>query len=190
MNDLINTTTTEVTTNSKTYRFNFRNDFIQILYEFSKIHQYDSRVDFKESFNNWVSDNQDIIDKEILYLASNGYNGDIKSKMYKSARYYFRKKPIQHDNPNTIKIQIRKKYIGNSIDFIHLIDTHLCRFSIKPDLSFNQFTEIYTNEINEELHSLRSLHPEFTELTDNEIISTKIKKTFKNRYCLKNNKIK
>ena len=187
--------------NTKTYRFNFSMEFTQILYDFAKIHQFDSRIDFKESFTTWITENQDIIDNEILYLETKGYNGDIKSKIYKSARYYFRKKPIVDDDiptpttttttPTTAitKIQKRKKYIGNSIEFIHLMDEHLCRFSIKPDLSFNNFVEIYKLEIQEEINTLRRIHPqEFTDLSDPDILSTKIKKTFKNRYCLKNNK--
>ena len=176
---------------SKTYRFNFSIDFTEILHAFAKIHQFDSRTDFKESFTKWITDNQDIIDTEILYLNTKGYTGDIKGKIYKSARYYFRKKPIFYDNIQTTtitKIQ-RKKYIGNSIEFIHLMDEHLSRFSIKPDLSFNNFVEIYKIEIQEEIHKLRRSHPqEFIDLSDPEILSTKIKKTFKNRYCLKNNK--
>jgi len=176
--------------NTKTYRFNFSNDFIQLLYNFSKIHQFESRVDFKESFNNWVTENKDIIDNEVLYLESKGYNGDIKSKIYKSARYYFRSKPNPNPNPtNNPVVQIRKKYIGNSIYFINLMDEHLSRFiTTKPEISFNTFIELYSNEITEEINILRSQYVEFSELKNEEIITTKIKKTFKNRYFLKNNK--
>ena len=171
--------------NSKTYRFNFSIDFIQVLHDFSKIHQYESRVDFKESFNTWVSENQDIIDNEVLYLENKGYVGDIKGKIYKSARYYFRTKPT-HPPTNKPVVQIRKKYIGNSAGFIQLIDLHVLRFpTIKPEISFNTFIELYSNDITEEINSLQQ-YSEFTELTKNEIITTKIKKTFKNRYFLKN----
>ena len=45
------------------------------------------------------------------------------------------------------------------------------------------------DKIQEEINTLRRIHPqEFTDLSDPDILSTKIKKTFKNRYCLKNNK--
>lgn len=173
--------------NSKTYRFNFSSDFMQILHDFSKIHQYETRVDFKESFNTWVTENQDIIDNELLYLETKGYVGNIKSKIYKSARYYFRTKPTPHPTHNPL-IQIRKKYIGNSIYFINVIDQHISRFStIKPEISFNTFMEVYLNEIMEEIDTLRK-YSEYYELTKDEIITTKIKKTFKNRYFLKNNK--
>jgi hypothetical protein len=174
-------------TNSKTYRFNFSNDFIQIIHDFSKIHQYEARVDFKESFTTWVSENQDIIDNEVLYLETKGYVGDIKSKIYKSARYYFRTKPTPPPTNKPV-VQIRKRYIGNSNGFIQLIDQHASRFStIKPEISFNTFIELYSDDITEEITTLRQ-HSEFTELTKDEIITTKIKKTFKNRYFLKNSK--
>ena len=174
-------------TNSKTYRFNFSAEFIQILHDFSKIHQYESRVDFKESFNTWVSENQDIIDNEVLYLETKGYVGDIKSKIYKSVRYYFRTKPTLPPTHNPVT-QIRKKYIGNSMNFINIIDRHVSRFStIKPENSFNTFIELYSEDITEEINILRQ-YSEFTELSKDEIITTKIKKTFKNRYFLKNSK--
>ena len=171
--------------NSKTYRFNFSNDFIQVLHDFSKIHQYESRIDFKESFGTWVTENQDIIDNEVLYLETKGYVGDIKSKIYKSARYYFRTKPTLPPTQKPVA-QIRKKYIGNSNGFILLIDQHVLRFpTIKPEISFNTFLELYSVELTEEINLLQQ-YSEFTELTKDEIITTKIKKTFKNRYFLKN----
>jgi len=186
-------------TNSKTYRFNFSNDFIQLLHNFSKIHQFESRIDFKESFNNWVTENQDIIDNEVLYLELKGYNGDIKSKIYKSARYYFRTKPIQHHitatsssssiatstpssstspiTTNKSVVRIRKKYIGNSIYFINLMDDHLSRFTrTKPEISFNTFIELHSTEITNEINNTLRQYSEYSELKTEEIINTKLKK--------------
>ena len=44
------------------YRYNFDNEFVKELYIFAKIHQYDNRIDFKEGWNIWVEDNNDIIE--------------------------------------------------------------------------------------------------------------------------------
>lgn len=74
------------------YRYNFENEFAQSLYIFAKIHQYDNRHDFKEAWNVWIEDNNEMIELEINRLRLLDYKGDILDKMFKSARYYFRKK--------------------------------------------------------------------------------------------------
>jgi len=38
------------------FRYKFSDDFIQPLYQFSKIHQYDHRKDFKEAWNIWIEE--------------------------------------------------------------------------------------------------------------------------------------
>ena len=49
------------------YRFKFTKDFMEELYTFSKIHQYDERNDFKEAWKVWTEDNEEIINNEIKY---------------------------------------------------------------------------------------------------------------------------
>ena len=78
--------------NINIYRYKFIEEFTNELYKFSKIHQYDHRKDFKEAWNIWVEDNQGFVDEEVRRLSNLGYDGDIIDKMFKSARYYFRKK--------------------------------------------------------------------------------------------------
>lgn len=74
------------------YRFKFTENFMTELYKFSKIHQYDDRKDFKEAWKIWTEENDDIIELEMCRMLRLGYNGDVLDKMFKSARYYFRKK--------------------------------------------------------------------------------------------------
>jgi hypothetical protein len=78
--------------NAPIFRFKFTEAFMEDLYKFSKIHQYDHRKDFKEAWTIWIEENNDIIDEEVERLLALGYDGDILDKMFKSARYYFRKK--------------------------------------------------------------------------------------------------
>ena len=40
------------------YRFKFTKDFMEELYTFSKINQYDERNDFKEAWQIWTEDNE------------------------------------------------------------------------------------------------------------------------------------
>ena len=80
---------------SNIYRYKFSQDFMTDLYEFSKIHQYDDRDSFKEAWKTWILLNDEPIQAEIESLTENKYDGDILVKMYKSARYYFRKKSTE-----------------------------------------------------------------------------------------------
>jgi hypothetical protein len=43
------------------FRYKFSEDFTKPLYQFSKIHQYDHRKDFKEAWNNWIEENADLV---------------------------------------------------------------------------------------------------------------------------------
>ena len=80
----------------KTFRFEFSKYFIEELSRFSKVHQYDERHTYKKEWNTWKSNPEiaEIMEMEKRRLEENGYMGDIEDKMYKSGRYYFRKKNI------------------------------------------------------------------------------------------------
>lgn len=77
------------------YRFKFTEEFMKDMWIFSKIHQYDHRKDFKEAWVLWLKDNEEIVSQEIVRLQDLRYEGDILDKMFKSARYYFRKKSTE-----------------------------------------------------------------------------------------------
>ena len=78
----------------KTFRFEFSKPFIQELSRFSKVHQYDERHTYKKEWTAWKSDQAiaEIMEMEKRRLEENGYAGNIEDKMFKSGRYYFRKK--------------------------------------------------------------------------------------------------
>ena len=101
----------------KIYRFNFQQEFIDELYKFSKIHQYDDRKDFKEAWEIWLETNDDLVNEETERITILGYRGNILSKMYKSARYYFRKKSTEKKAPKH-----RNLYIGLEKPFLDAID--------------------------------------------------------------------
>ena len=64
------------------YRYKFTTEFMEELYTFSKIHQYDERQDFKEAWNMWVEDNNELIVEEGRRLENLGYDGDILDKIW------------------------------------------------------------------------------------------------------------
>ena len=88
--------------NIRTFRFEFSKQFIDELSRFSKVHQYDERRAYKEAWARWKSNTEitDIISVEVRRLESIGYMGDIEDKMFKSGRYYFRKKSIKQTKTN------------------------------------------------------------------------------------------
>ena len=161
------------------YRFKFTDDFMIELYKFSKIHQYDDRKDFKEAWKTWTEENDDIIDSEMCRLLRLGYNGDVLNKMFKSARYYFRKKGTEKKEPKQ-----RRQYISVSRELLEAMDNHIEENNFQPKNGFIDFCKNNESLLKEVISSI------FEQGTkDKDLIEDKIKKTYKNRYfMITNNK--
>jgi hypothetical protein len=164
--------------NINIYRYKFIEEFTNELYKFSKIHQYDHRKDFKEAWNIWVEDNQCLVDEEVRRLTNLGYDGDILDKMFKSARYYFRKKSTVKKEP-----QVRRVYIGVEKDLLGAMDKHIMQNITNKDYKPSDGFSIFCKE------NLELLQEEVTRLckcglTNHIDIKEKIKKTYKNRYFM------
>ena len=155
------------------FRYKFNDLFAEQLYEFSKIHQYDDRATFKEAWTQWTEENNELIDSEVKRLTELGYEGNILEKMFKSSRYYFRKKSTEKKAPTQ-----RRPYIGMTQDLLDSMDDHISRtLTIKPALSFIEFCRTNIEILQEEVKRLCSKGiKEPLEIKD------KIKKTYKNRY--------
>jgi hypothetical protein len=162
------------------YRFTFSPEFNIELFSFAKIHQYDDRKDFKEAWAKWIEENSDSIENEVCKITQLGYEGDVLDKMFKSARYYFRKKPNQ--KKDTVE---RKEYICLNKQFLETIDEHIKTNMNKPSDGFLDFCKNNIEVLKEEVEELHQ-----NGITDVNDIKNKIKKTYKNRYFLimKNNK--
>lgn len=169
-------TNTEINVNI--YRYKFTNNFTDELYKFSKIHQYDHRTDFKLSWNNWIEENDDIVCEEVRRLTNLGYDGDILDKMFKSARYYFRKKSTEKKTP-----QKRRTYIGAQQELLDSMDKHIeiniRNKEYKPADGFDSYCSENIELLKEEVNRLVQ-----TGLKDANEIKNKFKKTYKNRYFL------
>jgi hypothetical protein len=162
------------------FRYKFTKEFMEELYKFSKIHQYDHRKDFKEAWMLWKDENEEFISEEVRRLNLLGFNKDIEDKMFKSARYYFRKKNTEKKDP-----VIRRDYVGTSKEFILVIDEHIkSNFGNKPSECFSQFCRENIEELQKEL--IRLINGGFAETE----IKDKIKKTYKNRYFIISKNIK
>jgi hypothetical protein len=164
--------------NINIYRYKFTEVFTCEMYKFSKIHQYDHRKDFKEAWNIWTEENNELIDEEVRRLSNLGYDGDILDKMFKSARYYFRKKGTEKKEP-----QKRRVYIGVQKALLESMDKHIMNnlndINYKPSEGFTLFCKENIETLKEEVNRLCKCG-----LTDHIEIKDKIKKTYKNRYFM------
>ena len=158
------------------FRFKFTTGFTDELYKFSKIHQYDHRKDFKTAWDVWVEDHEHLIKEEESRLTTLGYNGDVLDKMFKSARYYFRKKSTEVKKPKE-----RRAYVGVQKELLELMDEHISecikRKEYKPSFGFLQFCKLHGEQLKVEIEALNK-HG----ITHKDDIQDKIKKTYKNRY--------
>ena len=98
--------------------------------------------------------------------------------MFKSARYYFRKKSTEKKIPST-----RRVYRGVQKELLEAMDTHI-KSSIKeedykPSDGFDKFCKQHIDVIKVEVNELLKIG--FTDAVE---IKNKIKKTYKNRYFL------
>ena len=81
------------------YRYNFSEEITHRILCFSKLYQYDERNDYKEKWEIWCEENNELILKETDRLNKLGYEGEVLDKMYKASRYYFRKKKLEKNIP-------------------------------------------------------------------------------------------
>jgi hypothetical protein len=108
----------------------------------------------------------------------NGYNGDVETKMYKSIRYYYRKKTASVEEK---KEKERRQYVSLSRDMLRVMDDFVeSNLTTKPSESFNDFCKKYQQNLMNEVVRLK-------EYLNAEDITEKIKKTYKNRYFRKVN---
>jgi hypothetical protein len=171
--------------NINIFRYKFADCFTDELFKFSKIHQYDDRKTFKEAWTTWTEENNDLVNTEFRRLSNLGYDGDILDKMFKSARYYFRKKSTEKKEPAK-----RRIYVGIQKEFLDAMDEHIKSNMnsgqkendnevFKPSTGFDDFCKNNFTLLKDEIAQLCRAG-----MTDSNEIKNKIKKTYKNRYFL------
>lgn len=160
------------------FRFKFTEEFMKELYQFSKIHQYDHRKDFKEAWLLWLDENMDLVRTEIERLFQLGYEGNVIDKMFKSARYYFRKKSTTKVVPKQ-----RRQYISINHNVLEAMDEHIKKNRKDSDyqpkngfITFCKDNEIIMKECIKTMMD--------NNIQDVELIENKLKKTYKNRYFM------
>ena len=178
---------------AKVFRFKFSEDVMDKMNHFSNVHQHDDRQTFKEEWEKWAKDNESMINAEKVRLEEMGYNKDINVKMFKSMRYYLRRKingtlssatsvvsdPVQYtqDGENQQKrryISLKKELLGKMSE--HVAE-HIEDEDYSPSKGFNDFKHQNETDIANEVTRIVEQH----NMTEDQVIA-KIKKTYKNRY--------
>ena len=153
------------------YRFKFTAEFAIELSNFAKIHELDDRKDFKEAWSNWTEENNEIIEEERRLHEQQGYTGNMMDKMYKSVRYYYRKK--DHVKKEPVK---RREYMHVGKEVLNQMNEFIKKnIDLKPSDGF----EMYYNEEQSRRTSSRE---------EEEIFKSMLKKTYKNRCYIINRK--
>jgi hypothetical protein len=168
------------------FRYKFTQEFMVQLYQFSKIHQYDDRKSFKEAWQQWVIDNEELVGSEVTRLADLGYKGDIIDKMFKSSRYYFRKKSTKKTELSQTQQKQqnhRKHYVCIKKEMLDEMDSHIAgnirTDNYKPSDGFLDFCNSNVELLKTGISNLIEQG-----MKDPETIREKIKKTYKNRYFI------
>lgn len=161
------------------FRVVFRPTIKDEVHEFSKVHQYDGRQDFKEAWTEWCEEHQEELTSEFEYQIERGFSmtfPDLVKKLYVSARYYHRKKP------NVVAPQKqRTNYVRIHDDLLNAMREHITyhlEYGIeKPSVVYVDFCEENESSMNIEIRRLRAEH----DMTKNQV-KLKLKKTYKNMY--------
>ena len=148
INDTTNDTIND--TNSSIYRFKFTTDVMIYLTSFAKKHQFVDRKTYKDSWETWLNDNSEMVEEECCRLYKLGYEGDVKDKMFKAARYYFRKK-----SSNKLEPQKRKNYVTVDHELLNCMDEHIRRnigsSGYSPASGYSDFCQSNINALNDEV---------------------------------------
>ena len=160
------------------FRYKLSDEFSCELHKFAKIHRYDDRESFKEEWNKWTCENDDIINIEVRRLLELNYKGNVLNKMFKSARYYYKNKKNVIVEPKE-----RRKYVSMNKTLITEIDKHIqANVNVSPSVCFTNFCVEYKDTIDIEMSKLSDSG------LNNDDIYLKFKKTYKNRYFIIQNK--
>lgn len=163
--------------NNNIYRFKFTPEFQAKLVDFTKIHKFDDVALFRENWEEWLMKNNDSVVMETRYLNNLGYNGDIKSKMYKSVRYYYKEKSDKKVEPKK-----RRVYVSLERDILDGIDNHIDKnIDSKPAAAYLNFVN---DPANKEVLDKTRLMLKASGLDESDV-EKKLKKTYKNRFFIK-----
>ena len=166
-------------TTSNIFRYKFDSPIVNLINTFTTTHKYDDASQFRDEWDEFIKDNKATIDREKQRLTNAGYKGDINSKMYKSARYYFKNKSTEKK-----KTKQRRKYVTLSKGLLADMDRHISTVAFRQEM---KPAHAYNNFISDATYS-EKLDDAIQKMLDNDWkepdAENKLKKTYKNRYFI------
>ena len=165
--------------NTTTFRFKFCDDLVSKIDYFSKLHSLDERKVYKEEWNKWIQTNEmvEIINDETERLRRLGCFDDINEKMYRSSRYYFRKKKETGEKTRSTfvrsNINVTREFMKKIQDYIK---ENRNKENFSPKKSFEDFKIEFKDDYDKEI---RYLCENSFSIDDS---NNKIKKTYKNQH--------
>lgn len=167
-------------TTSNIFRYKFDSPIVNLINTFATTHKYDDASQFRDEWDEFIEDNKASIDREKQRLTNAGYTGDINSKMYKSARYYFKNKSTEKT-----KSKQRRKYVTLNKGFLADMDRHISTVAFPQEM---KPAHAYNNFISDATYS-EKLDDALQKMLDNDwkepAAESKLKKTYKNRYFIR-----
>ena len=166
-------------TTSNIFRYKFDSPIVNLINTFTTTHKYDDASQFRDEWDEFIKDNKASIDREKQRLTNAGYKGYINSKMYKSARYYFKNKSTEKK-----KTKQRRKYVTLSKGLLADMDRHISTVAFRQEM---KPAHAYNNFISDATYS-EKLDDAIQKMLDNDWkepdAENKLKKTYKNRYFI------
>lgn len=177
----------------KKFRFDFSHKVKLMLADFANMNMGVSRKEFTDAWFKWVGHTtiKTILTSETNQMESDGFDGDVLDKMFKSVRYYHRKRESvknESTSQSTGKHQNRfsreflkqmDNYIQSQIDDLKNVNTTHGKEvnTLAQSVAYIQYCEVNQNNI---LSEFRSIKQQRGKLSD--MMADKLKKTYKNRF--------
>lgn len=129
---------------SNIYRFKLSKQLTDIIERFAIVHRDDDTDDFKEAWSEFCDQNADILDEEHQRLDRIGCKQDFHSKIYTSARYYYKNKSNEDSPANNVTKQ--REYNKTSAEKLLVVDCFIKKYvtdniNHKPEIVYNEFVK-------------------------------------------------
>jgi hypothetical protein len=186
-------------------RFKYSDVMVGLLDNFARIHRYDDRIDFRKFWDVFVETNRKTFEYEVKLLYSRGFKSDPHFAMYKSTRFYYRKRYIENNAENIKKNTKKHSYSKFPSKLIELIDSVIEKYistnikqvtereyicTITPASCYINFCDDYEFDlsihIGDYVRQTLAVGGDISSI----LISNKLKKTFKNRFYKIQEKLK
>lgn len=113
------------------YRYNLDKEVVEELEYFATINRNTDRKVYKERWGDWLKEKEELVRVETERLVDLGYGGDVRTKMYKSVRYYVSTKKETEPKP-------RRKYVSKNDTILQLMDDFILEDMTKEDFTPRQ----------------------------------------------------